>query len=178
MLISLLVVAASLCAMSYLLPATCVAEHSIVLATPPERIFPYLNNPSQWENWSAWSKDSDPTLFHMYGGAWAGPGARHSWNGEKIGRGQRIFKMAEAPLLLQYEQIMAGETDTTIGYFRLEKLEDSTRVTWQETTPLADNPIARCKGAWKKYRSEEEIKKGLAGLKSLLEGNPKKTKAA
>ncbi|MFT2007634.1 SRPBCC family protein [Pontibacter sp. 13R65] len=169
--LSLLIVAASLGAMSFLLPATCEVEQSIVLSSPPERVFQYLNNPTQWEHWSAWNKTADPTLFHMYGGPWAGVGARHSWNGEKTGKGQRVFKAVEVPLMLQYEQVLAGEADTTIGYFKLEKLEDSTRVTWHEITPLASNPLARCRGAWKKYKSEEELKKGLAGLKTLLEGN-------
>ncbi|TXK26572.1 hypothetical protein FVR03_21650 [Pontibacter qinzhouensis] len=177
-LLSLLIVAAGFGAMSYLLPSACVVEQSIVLATPPDRIFPYLNNPTKWESWSAWSKANDPTLFHMYGGPWAGVGARHSWNGESIGKGQRVFKVEEVPAMLQYEQVLAGESDTTIGFFKLEQLQDSTRLIWQVTTPIGDSPLARYKGAWKKYKSEEEIKKGLTGLKNLLEGSNKKPKSA
>ncbi|WP_114779043.1 SRPBCC family protein [Botryobacter ruber] len=175
LLILLLVAAVALGAYSFTLPATCVVEYSTVLQASPERIITYLNNPTQWENWSVWSKRNDPDIVHMYGGPLAGAGARHSWISDKCGSGQRVFTESNQPFVLTFEQTAAGETDTTAGTILLEKVPEGTRLVWRQTTSFDDNKLQRLKRAWRKYKTGKEVEQGLSGLQALLGQTQKKS---
>lgn len=171
----LLIVAASLCTVAYYtLPKELGVKLSIVIDAAPEQIYPYLNNPAEWERWSAWNKANDPTMIHMYGGPWSGTGAIHRWSGDKAGNSFMVFKETVSPALLLYEQTMEGYPFPTLGTFELEKIAGGTQVTWQQQTPLADNPLALISGIWKKKKAEKELQAGLNGLKTLVDTSTKK----
>lgn len=63
-------------------------ERTITIQSPPEKIFPLINDFHQWEAWSPWEK-VDPNVKRTYSGAAMGKGAVYKWNGNKeIGQGR------------------------------------------------------------------------------------------
>ncbi|MBC5773542.1 SRPBCC family protein [Pontibacter sp. KCTC 32443] len=164
----LVMLAAGLFWFSTTLPGEIKIRQSIKINATPEQIFPYLNNPTDWKNWSAWNKNYDPTVIYMYGGPHRGVGARQSWIGDKTGNWQMVLTQSVAPDSLGYVLTEQGKSVRTIGSFILEEQENGTLVTWQQTTPLEDNPLALYKGVWQKNKTEEELQQGLQNLQTLL----------
>jgi hypothetical protein len=173
--LSLLFLAAALCAVSYLLPTKCEVVRTIVVKAAPERVFPYLNNPTEWKNWSAWNRTYDPTMIHMYSGPISGTGAIHTWSGDRIGNGQMVVTQSILPSQLDYQMTREGEENLTKGSFLLAKVNGGTLIIWKQTTPLAANPLARLVGAYRKYKLESELDQGLTGLQQLYVTKSKRT---
>ncbi|WP_162426478.1 SRPBCC family protein [Pontibacter pudoricolor] len=166
--VMLMVLAAIIFGGATLLPDQIEVKQTIVINATPDQVFPYLNNTSNWKRWSAWNMTNDPSLIYLYGGPVSGAGARQNWNGDKVGNWHMLFTQSTAPDSLTYELKQEGQTIKSIGSFVLQKTDAGTMVTWSQTTPLEDNPLALYKGAWQNYRTEQQILESLANLKSLV----------
>lgn len=164
----LAVVAIGVIGVSYKLPRQAVVKQSVVIAASPDRIFPLLNNPTEWKRWSAWNNTYDPTLIHMYGGPLSGTGARQSWSGDKTGTWQMVFTASAAPDSLTYELKQQGQTIVTKGAFTLQLADNGTLVTWQQTTPLQDDILSLYKGVWFNYKTQKEVQQALSNLNALI----------
>ena len=172
-LVSLLFASASVVFGSFLLPDSSEVRRSIVINAKPEQVFPYLNNPTEWEKWNAWNKDYDPTMIRLYGGPLSGKGAYQEWNGDKVGMVKVHFTVSTPPSELYYKQLSKGEEFETIGIFSLEPLDDGTRVVWHQKTRVADDLYNRYRGFFKKLKTEAEAEQSLLSLKTILEPTPK-----
>ncbi|MEJ8756684.1 SRPBCC family protein [Pontibacter sp. H259] len=166
--VALVVLAAGLFWFSTTLPSTIDIKQQIVIKAEPEQIFPYLNNPTDWKNWTAWNKTYDPSVIYMYGGPQRGVGARQNWSGDITGNWQMVFTQSTEPDSLSYELKQQDSPVKTIGSFILEEKGDSTQVTWLQTTPLENNIIALYKGAWQRSKTEKELMTGLQNLQNLV----------
>lgn len=168
-LVSLLVAACAGFYGSYLLPDSYEVSRSIVIDAKAEQVFPYLNNPTQWEQWNAWNKAYDPTMIRLYGGPMAGTGASQQWNGDKLGQVQMHFTESTPPSQLYYKQQTKGELYETVGIFSLEPVTEGTRVVWHQKARIEDTPLERYKGFFRKMRVEQETEQSLLALKGLFE---------
>ncbi len=176
--LSLLVLVAALVAIAfYTLPKHSEVKMSIYIEATPEQVYPFINNPTKWEHWSAWNKTYDPTIIHMYGGPWAGTGASHRWSGDKIGNSLILFTESVSPALLQYEQTSDNSPYKITGSFELEEVAGRTRVVWQQVTQFENTPIAVLVGNWRKQKTERELTQGLRGLQLLVEKSTTKSAA-
>jgi uncharacterized protein YndB with AHSA1/START domain len=168
-LVSLLVAASAVYSGSYLLPDSYEVSRSIVVDARAEQVFPYLNNPTQWEKWNAWNKSYDPSMIRLYGGPMAGKGAFQHWNGDKVGQVQMQFTESTPPSQLYYKQQTRGDQYETIGIFSLEPATEGTRIVWHQKARVEDTPLDRYKGMFKKMKTEQEAEQSLLALKSLFE---------
>lgn len=175
MLLALLVLVGAAVGMTYKLPKQCIAEKSIVVRASADQVFAYLENPTEWQRWSAWNKAYDPTMIQLFGGPMRGSGARITWNGDKIGRKFMVFTNSLSPSQLVYEVTHDEQEHKTQGSFELKETKQGTLVHWKEQTMLHDSPIDLIKGAWKQYKSDTEMEQGLLGLKTLVQQNSKKS---
>ena len=166
--IVLVVLAAGLFWFSTTLPREINIKHSVLIKASPDQVFAYLNNPTDWKNWSVWNKAYDPSMIYMYGGPQRGVGARQSWSGDINGNWQMIFTQSIEPDSLGYELTQQGSPFKTKGNFILEKAASGTKVTWIQTTPLEDSPLAVYKGKWLQSKTEKELQQSLANLQTLL----------
>ncbi|MDO6391387.1 SRPBCC family protein [Pontibacter sp. BT731] len=173
MLVSLLVASAAVVLGSFLLPDSYEVRRSLVINAKPEQVFPYLNNPTKWEEWNSWNKDYDPTMIRLYGGPLSGKGAHQEWNGDRVGTVKILFTESTAPSELYYKQQTKGEEFETIGIFSLEPLEDGTRVVWHQKSRVADDLYNRYRGFFKKIKTETEAEQSLLSLKELLDPTDK-----
>jgi uncharacterized protein YndB with AHSA1/START domain len=171
--IVLVVLAAGLFWFSTTLPREIKIKQRVLIKASPDQVFPYLNNPTDWKNWSVWNKTYDPSMIYMYGGPQRGLGARQSWSGDVIGNWQMIFTQSVEPDSLSYELTQEGSPFKTKGNFILQKSAGGTLVTWLQTTPLEDRPLAVYKGKWLQSKKEEELQQSLVNLQALLTATTK-----
>lgn len=167
--------AVGLVLLSYKLPRQAVVKQSIELDVAPDKVFPYLNNPTDWKRWTAWNKEYDPSVIYMYGGPLTGAGARQSWSGDKTGNWQMVFTNATAPDSLTYDLKETGKTIVAKGAFILEPTAAGTKLTWRQTTPVEDNMLALYKAVWQNYRTEQQVQQGLQNLKTLISDTKRNT---
>jgi len=146
----------------------------MVLPATPEEVYALLDNPTQWEKWSVLNKQEDPTMIHLYGGPMSGTGARLQWSGDRVGNGAVLFTESISPSTLVYEQNENSATRTIKGSFTLAPVAGGTQVVWRQQAIVGQNPWERLLGAVQRYRKQEEVEKGLLGLKTLLLNNSKK----
>ena len=111
-------------------------ERSRTIEAPAERVFPLINDFTQWTRWSPW-EDVDPDLQRAYSGADSGVGAVYAWSGNRrAGAGRmEIIRSEEDRLVevdLRFEKPFASRNVTT---FVLEPLGEHTRVTWRMIGP-------------------------------------------
>lgn len=169
------VIAVALIGLSYKLPRQAFVSQSIELDAAPDKVFPYLNNPTDWPRWSPWNKTYDPSVIYLYGGPLTGTGARQSWNGDKTGNWQMVFTNASAPDSLTYDLKEAGKATVTKGVFILELTATGTKLTWQQTTPVEDTMLELYKAAWQNYKTEQQVQQGLQNLKALVSDTKQNT---
>jgi uncharacterized protein YndB with AHSA1/START domain len=168
-LVSLLVAAAAVFAGSFLLPESYEVSRSIVVQAKAEQVFPYLNNPTQWERWNVWNKAYDPSMIRLYGGPMAGKGASQQWNGDKVGMVQMHFTESTPPSALYYKQQIKGKPFETIGIFSLEESDMGTKVVWHQKARVGDTLLDKYKGFFQKLKTEQETEQNLLSIKALFE---------
>lgn len=173
-LLTLLVVAAALFGVSFLLPPSVEVEQAVFLKLPPEKVYPYLNNPMEWQYWSMLNKNNDPSMIHLYGGPMEGKGARMQWSGDRVGNGLVVFTESVSPSTIIYKQTLPGSPFIIHGSFSLAPVRGGTQLVWRQQTALKQTPIARLMGALQQYRMQQEQEQGLNGLKALLQGKARK----
>lgn len=173
-LLALLILVVAALGASYQLPKQCIAEKTILVKGTPDEVYAYLDNPTEWQRWSAWNKAYDPTMIQLFGGPMRGSGARITWNGDKIGSKQMVLTNSLSPSQLTYEVTQDKEATKTLGSFELKETTQGTLVQWREHTDLEDSPVGLVKGAWKKYTTDAEMEQSLLGLKTLVQQNSKR----
>ena len=168
-LVSLLVATAAVFLGSFLLPYSYEVRREIIINATPDKVFPYLNNPTKWEEWNAWNKTYDPTMIRLYGGPLSGKGAYQELNGDRVGLVKVHFTESTPPNQLYYKQLTKGEVFETIGIFSLEPTENGTQVVWQQRTQLADDLYNKYRGLFNKLKTEHETEQSLLSLKALFD---------
>src|SRR5688572_8201593 len=113
-----------------LLPTKFQVEKSTFINAKPAEVFAYLNNPSQWESWSAWSSNHDPSLSSFYQGPVSGINSAISWKGEQTGEGKAVITETEPEKKLSLN-FYPNKDQELQSYFILEPVENGTRLTWK-----------------------------------------------
>ncbi|MCM4158057.1 effector binding domain-containing protein [Gramella sp. AN32] len=106
-------------------------EDSKMIAAPQELVFNEVNDYTTWKEWEPWSEDSDDMIIN-YGRKTSGEGASYSWKSENMGDGEMETIKANPHNSLQQKMVMKtpfGESESIV-YWKFDKVEDSTRVTW------------------------------------------------
>ena len=97
----------------------------------PEVIFNDLNDFKNWKDWGPWY-ETDSTIIATYPENTVGVGGSYSWTSEQDGDGKMATLKVEKPKSLDQEIIFKtpfGEMRSDV-YWRLEKVEEGTSVTW------------------------------------------------
>lgn len=112
-------------------PNTLYFEHSIVIAAPPAKVFPLVNDFHHWDEWQPLTRD-DPAATRTYSGAPSGVGAVFQWSGKGNTGSGRIEITQSVP-----DSRIAFHTDFDRPFkvhnenqFTFEPAGNGTRVTW------------------------------------------------
>ena len=77
-------------------------ERRALIAAPPEKIMPLLNDFRQWSGWSPWEK-LDPAMQRTYRGTAQGVGAIYQWSGNKKAGSGRMEILQETATLVKLQ---------------------------------------------------------------------------
>lgn len=112
-------------------PETFRVERSIVIAAPPEAIFPRIDDLHAWMDWSPWER-RDPAMKREHSGTARGIGAVYAWDGNKevgSGRMEIIESVPSSRIRIKLDFIRPFEGHN-IADFTFEPQAGGTRVIW------------------------------------------------
>ncbi len=154
----------------FLLPREVNVERSATIDAPADSVFVLVNDLHQWEHWTPWGKDRDPTIEVTYGGPAAGKGAWYSWKSEELGAGK--LEIVESHPGKSIEMLLSFEGDdggpAKCG-FTFEPVDGKTNVKWWFDADMGVWPPGRYFGLLIDRMLGADYEKGLANLKSVAE---------
>lgn len=151
-------------------PDTFRVERATVIAAPPEKIFPLINDLHEWVAWSPWEK-LDPALRREYSGNASGQGASYAWAGNnKVGAGSMTIttSLPSARIAMDLHFIRPFEAHNT-SEFVLTPTDGGTQVIWRMEGP---NPfMAKVMQVFFSVDTMvgKDFETGLANLKRIAE---------
>lgn len=166
---ALVVLAAVLVGVAFLLPREVTVSRSVVIDAPPEAIWPHVAALEATRAWSPWMT-LDPDMQVSFSGPETGVGNRMDWVSEKrnVGTGSQEITAAVEPervdTALDFGPM--GTADATIA---LAPDGAGTVVTWGFRTDLGTNPVSRWMGLMMDDWVGGDYETGLANLKALVE---------
>ncbi len=165
----IIVVAAILAVVAYVLPREVTVERSLTINATPEAIFPHVNSMQATEAWSPWL-ERDPNVKLTYEGPDSGVGNRMTWESEhpQVGSGTQ-----EITASIENSQVRTaldfGAMGTARARFDLKPDGAVTELTWGFVTDTGMNPIARWMGLMMDRWVGADYEAGLARIKALVE---------
>jgi hypothetical protein len=161
---SLAALGALVLGIGFVLPGTWSTERSVVIAAPPDSIFPWIDSPRRWDRWTQWGG-----IASTFEGPDRGEGARRTWDDPYMGDGAFTITSAEGPRRLAYRVEVEGGSMRTEGSFTLRSSEGGTTVVWREAGDLGRNPLMGYAALNMDRLQGTELERGLRRLKLLVE---------
>jgi uncharacterized protein YndB with AHSA1/START domain len=169
-LIGLVALVAVVVLVGFLLPSSVHVERSTTIQAPPDAVFPYVADYRKFNDWSPWAK-LDPKTEYTITGEPGTVGAKMAWksNDPNVGSGSQTLKKVEPPSRIETE-LDFGEHGVAQAFFALEAAGGGTKITWGFDSDMGMNPIGRWFGLMMDGMIGGDYEKGLANLKSVVEG--------
>lgn len=121
----------------FVLPGNWTVERQAVLPVPPEEVFPFLDSPEGWAEWTPW-----PESGAERSGPPRGTGSSRRWDDAEWGDGIFTITAAEPPRSIAYRVEVEEGSLVTEGSILLEPAHgDSTLARWVETGDFGWNPL-------------------------------------
>lgn len=169
LIIGIFLLAALMAAVAFALPQQVAVARSTVINAPEGDIFPFLNNPRNFNKWSPWAA-KDPNTKYEFSGPEAGIGAKMSWKSDSpdVGQGsQEIIEIepnASVKIALDF-----GEMGPATASYVLRPSGAGTEVQWHFETDMGNNPLMRWMGLMLDRWVGKDYEAGLKRLKTLVE---------
>jgi hypothetical protein len=105
-------------------------ERSIDIKAAPGRIFPFINDFHQWNEWTPYNKD--PAMKKTFNGSASGKGAIYAWEGNtEVGRGEISITATTPPNKVELDLHMIKPFEgRNVVVFTLTTTGETTKVTW------------------------------------------------
>jgi len=119
-------------------PDTFIVQRTAVIKSPPDKVFPYINDFERWPAWSPWEK-KDPAMKRSYGGTKSGKGAKYAWQGNSdVGQGSMEIADSVAPsrVALKLDFVKPFEAHNNVEFLLRPEAGGATQVTWKMQGPL------------------------------------------
>ena len=167
--IAVVVVVAAILIYAATKPDTFMVRRSTLIAAPPEKIFPMIDDLHAQSAWSPFEKDPDMKRTHS--GAPRGKGAVYEWDGNRqVGAGRIAItdSVPSSKVTLALDMFRPFKAHNTVE-FTLDPKGSSTNVTWamQGRQPYMAKLVSTFMDCDKMVGSQFE--EGLAKLKVLAE---------
>ncbi len=156
-------------AVSFFLPKAAHVERSTVIDTSPEKLFNYLNNTSNFNQWSPWF-EMEPDAKYEITGPESGVGGILAWHGDKTGKGTQEIIESNPYSDIKLKLVFDGQAPAYANY-KLEPVMAGTKITWNFDTSL-NGPIEKYLGLMMDSIIGGMYEKGLDNLKTKVEALP------
>jgi effector-binding domain-containing protein/uncharacterized protein YndB with AHSA1/START domain len=170
---TLILAAILFAAIGFFLPRTAHVERTATIDAPPSSVFTVLNGFKQFGRWSPWA-DIDPNATTTLEGPPAGVGAKLSWAGNaEVGTGSQEI-LESVPYERLRLRLAFGDFpgDFTSSY-TLAPEGSGTKLTWAFDADYGNSILGRYFGLLSDSMLGPDYEKGLARLKTFVEGLPK-----
>ena len=156
------------------LPAHVTVARSVVINAPEYAVFPYLDNPRRFADWSPWAA-RDPNMKVTYSGPPQGKGAKVEWLSEEpsIGAGSMEIDEVEPSRSVGLTANYNGLEGTSA--YDLAPAGSGSKVTWSFGYETGSSPLKRWKALMLDGFIGAEYSTGLAKLKARVEEDRKPT---
>jgi hypothetical protein len=155
-------------------PSEFRVARTATISAPAPAVFAQVNDFHNWTAWSPWAK-LDPAMKQTYEGAPAGTGAVSTWAGNKdVGEGRMtIIESRPSELIRIKLEFFKPFAATNTAEFTFKAVGDQTAVRWSMAGEK--NFMAKAFGLFMNMDKMigDDFEKGLANLKSVVEGAPK-----
>ena len=150
-------------AVGFLLPSHVEIKRSTVIHATPAEVGPWISDLKHWVDWSAWSKEMDPTVVYTY------TDSSMTWTGEKMGTGTLTITKSEPNVGIWYGIDFNHGSMSSVGSILTQGVPEGTEVIWQDTMDLGKNPVNRYFGLLMNSVVGADFEQGLAKLKQVVE---------
>jgi uncharacterized protein YndB with AHSA1/START domain len=173
-LIALLAIVAIFLIVVALQPSEFHVERTATMAAPPATVFDQVNDFHKWEAWSPWAK-LDPNAKITFEGPPSGNGTIMTWAGNnQVGEGKMTLTDSRPNELVKINvDIVKPMEGSSTTEFAFKPDGDQTPVTWSMTGHHNFLAKAMCLVMNGKKMMAGIMDKGLASMKSVVEGASK-----
>ncbi len=168
-LIGLAVLIGLLLIISLFLPSKVHVERSLIINTPAQILFDQINDVSKMTTWNPWL-GKDPAVKIEYGSKKQGEGAQYKWKSDHVEVGNGELAIVESrPNSYIRNTLNFYERGKAEGSWKLEDVNQRTKVTWAFDTDLGANPIAKYQGLLFDRMLGPSMEQGLRNLRDAAE---------
>jgi len=173
-LIALLALVAIFLIFVALQPSEFHVERTANMAAPPAMVFDQVNDLHKWEAWSPWAK-LDPKAKITFEGPPSGTGTIMTWAGNnEVGEGKMTLAESRPNELVKINvDIVKPMEGSSTTEFAFKPEGDQTAVTWSMSGHHNFIAKAMCLVMNGKKMMSDMMDKGLANMKSMVEGASK-----
>jgi hypothetical protein len=160
-------------------PSAFCISRSATISAPAPAVFAQVNDFHKWDAWSPWAK-IDPAMKQTYEGAPAGTGAIYSWEGNNnVGSGRMTLTESRPNERIQIKlEFLRPFKATNSAEFTFKDQSNQTVITWSMSG--RHNFVMKAFGLFMSMDKMVggQFEKGLATMKSVVEGTADKTSPA
>jgi uncharacterized protein YndB with AHSA1/START domain len=173
-LIALLALVAIFLIFVALQPSEFHVERTANMAAPPATVFDQVNDLHKWEAWSPWAK-LDPNAKITFEGPPSGTGTIMTWAGNnEVGEGKMTLAESRPNELVKINvDIVKPMEGSSTTEFAFKPEGDQAAVTWSMSGHHNFIAKAMCLVMNGKKMMSDMMDKGLANMKSMVEGASK-----
>jgi uncharacterized protein YndB with AHSA1/START domain len=144
-------------------------RRSVTINRPVDEVFDYLNNLSNYNQWSPWYQ-MDTAAQYTFTGPVSGLGAKMSWvsKNEQVGQGSLVYTEVVEDKSIKHD-LNFMENGVAKGEYVLEPTDEGTKVSWVFSFEAGANPLLRIMGSLMQDMVAADFDKGLARMKGILE---------
>jgi hypothetical protein len=143
-------------------------ERSLVISSPKDSIFPYVENLRRWPDWTVWNISKDPSLKFSFAGPDKGAGSQMRWEGDALENGEIVVSQLMPGKKIMYD-ISLEEGFRDKGSLTLESNRSKTKVTWVLEGNVGTNIPQRYFILFMDKFAGPDMEVGLNNLKKLCE---------
>lgn len=170
-LVGFVVIVVAVLSVGFVLPRQVHVERSATIDAPADVVFPLVNDLRQWERWTPWGKDRDPTVELSYSDPAAGKGAWYTWTSKEFGAGKLEIVDSQPNESIDMVLVFDDHGEPAQCGFAFDSADGKTRVTWHFDADMGVWPPGRYLGLFMDRLLGGDYEKGLARLKDIAEQN-------
>ncbi len=156
-----------LVAVAFALPQEITVARSKVINAPESDVFPLVNSPKRFNEWSPWAA-RDPEMKFTFSGPAEGKGARMEWSSDEFETGSQEI-LESRPNSHVKVKLDFGDMGNAIATYQLRPDGAGTKVVWLFETNTGNNPIKRWMGLMFDRWIGKDYEMGLEKLKQVAE---------
>lgn len=151
-------------------PNSYTVKRTVRIDAPPEKVFPYLEDPKKTLEWSPWEK-KDPMLKKTFSGAEKGKGAVYAWEGNReVGSGSlEITESVPPKSVVMTLRFLKPMKDEATARYDVAPVAGGSEVTWSIAGESNFVSKVMCVFMDMDKMIGGEFQKGLDSLKAVVE---------